>query len=303
MGGDGGSIPGRQDLVKTKQKPEQAERHMERVAKWLHCAISQQKLRQPIVSCELGRLYNKESVLEFLLDKGSSEIAQHIRSLKDIKELRLTDNPAYKQSSDDKGDGYSDNQASCFICPVTGLEMSGRYRFCFLWNCGCVISEKAIKEVKSDVCHKCGKPYIPGDEIVINGTDEDMSRQREKMLEKRAKAKAEKKAKKAQKRQLEVKTAEQQDRAELPGSLEKNILQSKFHKSSKDSERISQGPSSSKGPRPNAAAKSDKSTDRRPEFDPKKSDVYKSLFRNKQDKDKQSPWVTYNPYYAMSGPS
>ena len=55
MGGDGGSIPGRQDLVKTKKKKEQASREDENAAKWKHCALSQVLLRKPIVACELGR--------------------------------------------------------------------------------------------------------------------------------------------------------------------------------------------------------------------------------------------------------
>ncbi|PIK55818.1 hypothetical protein BSL78_07306 [Apostichopus japonicus] len=299
MGGDGGSIPGRQDLVKTKRKPEKAERHVERIARWLHCAITQEKLRPPIVSCELGRLYNKEAVLEFLLDKGSCQSAQHLRSLKDFKELKLTDNPAYRGPSNDKGDAYSDNQASLYVCPVTGLEMSGRYRFCFLWRCGCVVSEKAIKEVKSDVCHKCGGPYIPGDEIVINGTESDISLLRNKMLDKRAKAKAEKKAKKSQKRKLDEKVVDGVD--EKSESVESKSLQAKFQKSSKKVEQHQQGPSVSKGPQP-LAAKRDAQGERKPEFDAKKSNVYKSLFLSKEDKDKKSPWVTYNPYYAMSAP-
>lgn len=39
---------------------------------------------------------------------------------------------------------------------------------------------------------QCGKPYQPGDEIVINGTEADVTLLRERMLEKRARAKAEK---------------------------------------------------------------------------------------------------------------
>ena len=29
---------------------------------------------------------------------------------------------------------------SQFHCPITGLEMSGRYRFVFFLTCGCVVS-------------------------------------------------------------------------------------------------------------------------------------------------------------------
>ena len=43
-------------------------------------------LQEPIVSCALGKLYNKDAILEYLLDKSSygdgEVICGHIRSLK-----------------------------------------------------------------------------------------------------------------------------------------------------------------------------------------------------------------------------
>jgi hypothetical protein len=46
----------------------------------------QRPLQEPIVSCDLGKLYNKDAVIEFLLDRSSfgdgEEICRHIRSLK-----------------------------------------------------------------------------------------------------------------------------------------------------------------------------------------------------------------------------
>ena len=78
--------------------------------------------------CVDYRLYNKEAVLLALLDKSSiPEVARHIRSLKDVAVLQLTVNSSYKPSS--KADTYNDTQTSQYVCPVTGLEMSGRYRF------------------------------------------------------------------------------------------------------------------------------------------------------------------------------
>jgi hypothetical protein len=48
--------------------------------------LMQRKLQEPIVSCALGKLYNKDSILEYLLDKSAygdgEEICGHIRSLK-----------------------------------------------------------------------------------------------------------------------------------------------------------------------------------------------------------------------------
>ena len=45
----------------------------------------------------------------------------------DVKELQLTENSEYKVSAD-KGDAYVDHSKAKYICPVTGIEMSGRYR-------------------------------------------------------------------------------------------------------------------------------------------------------------------------------
>ena len=51
--------------------------------RWKHCSITQEPLQTPIVACGLGRLYNKDAVIETLLDRANlPETAQHIRSLK-----------------------------------------------------------------------------------------------------------------------------------------------------------------------------------------------------------------------------
>lgn len=46
----------------------------------------QRKLLEPVVSCALGKLYNKDSIIEYLLDKSAygdgANICGHIRSLK-----------------------------------------------------------------------------------------------------------------------------------------------------------------------------------------------------------------------------
>jgi len=48
--------------------------------------LSKRLLQEPIVSCALGKLYNKDAILEYLLDKSSygdgEVICGHIRSLK-----------------------------------------------------------------------------------------------------------------------------------------------------------------------------------------------------------------------------
>ncbi|XP_028854424.1 replication termination factor 2 isoform X2 [Denticeps clupeoides] len=201
MGCDGGTIPKRHELVKGPKKVEKVDRDAEIAARWRHCALSQEKLRRPVVACELGRLYNKDAVIEYLLDKSAerpnTEVASHIRGIKDVKELNLTDNPAWEgDRMNTKGDRYEDVHCAMFICPVVGLEMNGKHKFCFLLTCGCVFSERALKEVKTEICHKCGDPFQDGDLVFLNGTKEEVEKLRERMGERRVKAKAAKKSKK-----------------------------------------------------------------------------------------------------------
>lgn len=169
MGCDGGSIPKRQELVKQKKKPEQKDRDAELASKWKHCALSQERLRKPIVACPLGRLYNKEAIIKFLLDKDESgkRVAGHVRSLKDVVELKLTEKQPEDQVRSNRVEQSGqlvELAESPYICPVVGLEMNGKYKFVYFRSCGCVLSERAIKEVKSDTCHKCGESITEGNE-------------------------------------------------------------------------------------------------------------------------------------------
>ncbi|KAF6089261.1 replication termination factor 2 [Phyllostomus discolor] len=201
MGCDGGTIPKRHELVKGPKKVEKVDKDAELVAQWNYCALSQEILRRPIVACELGRLYNKDAVIEFLLDKSSEKApgkaASHIKSIKNVTELRLSDNPAWEgDRGNTKGDKHDDLQRARFICPVVGLEMNGRHRFCFLRCCGCVFSERALKEIKAEVCHTCGAAFQEDDVIVLNGSKEDVAALRGRMEERRLRARLQKKAKK-----------------------------------------------------------------------------------------------------------
>ncbi|XP_076329685.1 replication termination factor 2 [Tachypleus tridentatus] len=307
MGCDGGTIPRRDELVRMKQKPEQKDKDAENVAKWKHCAITQEELRAPIVSCELGRLYNKESVLEFLLNRDEAlHLASHIRNLKDIRELNLTENSGYTQRGAEKGDQYIDLQASRYICPVVGLEMNGKYRFCYLRECACVLSEKALKEVKSSVCLKCGKPFEEDDIIIINGTDEEIEIQRLKMEERRARSKLEKKSKKhkikdgnitdtTEKKQKIENGESSASKADKKGNHNGDIRNCKLAGlgTSKKSNSSSAG-TSTKLTVPDKA-QSNYSIAK----DPRASEAYKSLFTSHKNalNKPTAHWVTHNPLY------
>lgn len=65
---------------------EQADKNNQTRARWTSCALSKRPLQEPIVACGLGKLYNKDALLEYLLDRSAygdgEEICGHIRSLK-----------------------------------------------------------------------------------------------------------------------------------------------------------------------------------------------------------------------------
>jgi hypothetical protein len=82
MGCDGGSIPKREDLVQVAKKPEKVDQTEAERTKWFYCALSKQVLRPPVVTCNLGYLYNKEIVLKHLLEKTIPPQFAHIKSLK-----------------------------------------------------------------------------------------------------------------------------------------------------------------------------------------------------------------------------
>lgn len=258
-----------------------------------------------IVSCELGKLYNKDSVIEFLLNRDTfpADIAGHIRNLKDVKELNLTE----KKDFDDKATGnndYVDNQDSRFICPVVGLEMSGKYKFFYNRKCGCVVSDRALKGVKSEVCHKCDEIILDeADLVVINGDDEEVSRLRQLMEERRAKTKAEKRGKKRKNAaELNVAIIDTETVTTTTEPLSIPIP-------STSSSSSSNAKTSSWTPGQSAATTTKKSTgalltdkakkDYSVAKDPNASETYKSLFTSHETAKKKPAgnWVTYNPLY------
>nr|CBN80795.1 Uncharacterized protein [Dicentrarchus labrax] len=303
MGCDGGTIPKRHELVKGPKKVEKVDKNAELAAKWKYCALSQEKLRRPIVACEMGRLFNKDAVIEYLLDKTAErpnvEAVTHIRGIKDIKELNLTDNPAWEgERRNSKGDRYEDIHCGMFICPVVGLEMNGKHRFCYLQTCGCVFSDRAMKEVKTEICHKCGDPFKEEDVIVLNGTKEEVEKLREKMEERRTKAKT-KKSKKSKTAAIVSTPSESKDDTQSPEVevAEKTSLQN----GGESSHAAVSGPSGSSGSSKGTNSSTTSATKRSIQSMEEKSEVFKSLFTShssaKRTKDQTSNWVTHTPYH------
>ncbi|XP_023137331.2 replication termination factor 2 [Amphiprion ocellaris] len=303
MGCDGGTIPKRHELVKGPKKVEKVDKNAELAAKWKYCALSQEKLRRPIVSCELGRLYNKDAIIEYLLDKSAerpnAEAVTHIRGIKDIKELNLTDNPEWEgERRNAKGDRYEDIHCGMFICPVVGLEMNGKHRFCYLQTCGCVFSDRALKEVKTEICHKCGDPFKNDDIVVLNGTKEEVEKLMDGMVEKRAKAKN-KKTKKSKAAEAVSTPSESKEDTESPPVDVAGT--SSLQNGGESSQSAVAGPSGSSSSSKGTKSSTVSATKRSIQNMEEKSEAFKSLFTThssaKRTKEQTSNWVTHTPYH------
>ncbi|RHZ51228.1 hypothetical protein Glove_481g87 [Diversispora epigaea] len=210
MGNDGGSIPKRIELVKEKQKEVRPDQNALKIATWFFCALSKRLLQEPIVSCALGKLYNKDAIIEYLLNKSAygdgDIICSHISSLKDVKTLNLTVNPAFKESSAASIAHFDQEMVSRFICPITRKEMNGKSKFVYLNKCGCVFSEQGLKEIPSETCIQCGKPFTSESIITINSSPLEQEKLKAELAEKKAKAK-DKKGKKRMKINQEKKSS------------------------------------------------------------------------------------------------
>ena len=79
----------------------------------------------------MGRLYNKDAVIEYLLDKSSTpnaSLVKHIRSLKDVIPLNLPVTSGFDDKKAEIDGQYVDTQDSKFVCPVVGIEMNGLFQ-------------------------------------------------------------------------------------------------------------------------------------------------------------------------------
>jgi len=221
MGNDGGSIPDRRDLVRNKPKAEKADKHNQMIARWFFCALSKRPLQQPVVSCPLGKLYNKDAILEYLLDKSiygdGEKICGHIRSLRDVETLRLMHNPSLISDANDA------EQLPQFACPLTLKEMTGTHPFVYLSTCGCVFSQAGLCAVctssgstppahdatkdnlheQKDICPQCSTKFSRSTDIVLLNPTSDEEVQMRERLEQRHALQAASKPKKSKKRKLD----------------------------------------------------------------------------------------------------
>lgn len=103
----------------------------------------------------------------------------------------MTPNPAFNGKAQSVG-GYIDDKCSPYICPLVGLEMNDRSKFCFLWKCGCVISERGLKLGADNKCVNCVMEYEDDDIVILNPTEEDVPSMITKLNKRKDKIKSKK---------------------------------------------------------------------------------------------------------------
>lgn len=182
---------------KKAQAPKDASFGESAIAEWTSCAITQEPLKPPVVTDELGYLMNKQRLLESMLSKTLDRRFAHIKSIKkDVQWCKLTLSAhGSSSSSSSRSSSSSVSKAAksrdleektgssevvaakadptrvvIFHCPITMLPANGKYRFVAIRGCGCVLSERAVKEVPSDVCLLCGRKWdsSPRGRILLN---------------------------------------------------------------------------------------------------------------------------------------
>ncbi|KDO25031.1 hypothetical protein SPRG_09760 [Saprolegnia parasitica CBS 223.65] len=154
MGNDGGVIAVKRKFMRHgqhKQRDEQADQRTLRAKRTTMCALTDEPLAAPIVADKLGNLFNKASLIERLLERTLPPELSYIRSMKDIVNCKF----------------YADETSGLRHCPITLQVFNGKHPFVVQKKCGCVLSEKALKEVKSTECLMCGAPAREKDRLAL----------------------------------------------------------------------------------------------------------------------------------------
>lgn len=197
----------------------------------------------------LGKIYNKDALLEYLLapppsaDNPVSErpfgadglaAAGHLRSLKDVQQLKLTPVSSTSETSTSTAinaisGGQVEYGKARWECPITMRGMNGSVKFVYVKGCGCVASEAGLKELagvnaespkepenegaklepRKANCPVCGE-QLPGSKVElvtlnpVGEEKEEMAQAWKAKVAKEEKEKAERKAAKKQKKRKDA---------------------------------------------------------------------------------------------------
>ena len=277
-GGDGGVYPlthaemqwmkPSDALRKTtsNQSTDKMTEETKRVDRATLCAASSKPLAPPVVVTDLGLLCNKEDLIEALLSRKLPAELDHVKSMRDFTEATLHANPAARG---DFQAGGSDVEFP-FVCPFSGAPLNGRIPFVLVRASGHVVAERALKQVGGKSCPVTEAPCAPDELVWVNPTDE----QREELV---ARAAARKAAAKGKRRK---------DKAERAGAASAGGAAG----GGDDAPPAGAGKAASKAAASAAAAarqpKRPREWDQAVKERAASSEVYKSLFVSKEDREK-----------------
>jgi hypothetical protein len=164
MGNDGGSIPKRNELVKEAAKAlttaqiKEAQNEQQEYA-WSTDPLTRKPLARPVVSDAAGHLYNKDSIIEFLLKDDDDAEKTEMRKVAGVKESELgTFGDRVKGLKDvvevkfEIEKGEEGERGKKWVCPITGLRLGPGSKGIYLVPCGHAFAGSVVKEVAGSVC-------------------------------------------------------------------------------------------------------------------------------------------------------
>ena len=194
-GGDGGATGAESRSSYLEMYKEQStgklDAREELLAVWTLCRLTRSPLggpdgRRQVVLCPLGCMYDREAVLNALKERSVDGIplpplVAHVKSLKSLTTLQMhLSEPAELDTSAAAvavAADFREPRAEHvrFSCPLTGLQMNGRYRFVALCPSGVVVSERALKSAPAAVEELLGgAPLSSQQRVPIYGTAEEV---------------------------------------------------------------------------------------------------------------------------------
>lgn len=179
MGNDGGSIPKRNELVKEAAKALTAAQIKEAQTEqqeygWTTDPLTRKPLARPVVSDGAGVLYNKESIIEYLLKEEGGEKAEmrkvggvkgtaeggfselgtfgdRVKGLKDVVEVNFEISTAESEV---------DGRGERWVCPITGNALGPGTKAVYIVPCGHAFAGSVVKEVNETTCLTvCSLPF------------------------------------------------------------------------------------------------------------------------------------------------
>jgi hypothetical protein len=156
MGNDGGSIPKRSELVKeaakalTSAQIKEAQNEKQEYG-WTTDPLTRKTLAAPVVSDAAGVLYNKDSIIEYLLKEDGPEKTE----MGKVAGVKGTVEGGFAELGNfgNRVKGLKDVvEVKKWVCPITGRELGPGAKAVYLVPCGHAFAGSVVKEVAGSAC-------------------------------------------------------------------------------------------------------------------------------------------------------